>query len=239
MNVLATQGLKAAHASALSWQEVVLHRLVGTYAALPQSTNTAAAELALGFPANSYFYLSRVDDLYGRVLMVWRASDPGGKDWLVSPFDTGGYRSTYMSLLPKLPAVHLAFVQTYTWPARTGFIEFKHWLQHVYVCAYEYVTGRPPLRPFMSALPLKKNTPPSWSFELRIPKRNLPDNVHLQLDAVFWQADDYEDFTDWICRTRPPHLHAPFFDFLERYSRVSPTLEESTRQAQFYVAGRT
>lgn len=239
-----TQGLSSARTKGLfiDWREVVWNRFRADYEAVPTSKNTAIAENGLRIaPEHAYWLISKVDTLYGRVLMVWRG-DPYRlpATGIVAPFDSGGlwldhmYAATGSSVPDKY-----AYLQAWSMPAHQSEDLLREWLVNVFVDSYEYVDG--------SAVPdwvihddvkIEEGNSLAWSWEFRCPKGDAACDG-MRLDSIFWARSDLESFRSYVrTRVSPTDVYQ-VSNHLAAISRIDKTVSLSMQHARQYVAHLT
>jgi len=234
-----TQGLSSQITKSLhsDWRVVVLNRLIGQYSVIPTSASTSAAEKGLGIAPSAYWFLSRVDNLYGRVLMVWTAKGSVSPNSRLSPFDTGGIWHDHLEADPPFssPSDKAAFVSQYTMVPADGFPVFSEWLSTAFAGPHEYVAAAAsePYYIIHERLASCKSAF-AWSWELRTPKSDLPSS-DLALKAVFWERSDYLDFRNYVRVNSDDQLFAAVTTLLSTVSHVYENLNQATQEARRYV----
>jgi hypothetical protein len=217
--------------------------MIASYASIPSSSSTIEAEQGLGIGCRcSYWYISRVETLYGRVLMVWELQSDL-LDASILPTDSGGIWHDHIEVDPPFlnPAEKGTFVDTNTLDAETGLDLFELWLAESYANTYEYVADLSP--PISPALPrIIPTSPPNcgiaWSWEMRIDCTNFPSNG-LRLANIFWCEEDFLVFRVFLRDTVPDPHYNSYVSLLATVSKVYGTLNEATQQARSYVASLT
>lgn len=241
-----TQGLsssagKSAHND---WREVALWRIGGNYGRLTNSPRTIAAETGLGLEKSAYWFLARVETLYGRVLMVWVGQPPVANGAVASPFDTGAvWHDKYAVHPPFADSIDKReFIRQWTLSAEDAEPMFREWVRDAFVHSYEYVAGvGEPTFVLHDRIvkDIDKNAAFAWSWELRVPPDALPSE-DLRLAAVFWQETDYRTFLAFARAKIPGEDEfGRFLTLVGAVSRVFPSITMATQQARAYVASET
>jgi hypothetical protein len=241
---LGTQGLRTKIAAVAfgDWRSIIYDRLLGAYDRLSPTPGTVASEVGLGFQRSAYWYLSRVEILYGRVMMLWAPNAPVAADTTVYPFDSGGIWHDHHHLTPPLTsaAAKVAYVNTNEMTAETAFDLFPAWIREAFPFSMSYVIGdAPPTYTVHDGVDLLPgaNHGTAWSWELRIPCASLPDS-HMRLVKIIWPEDDYLHFKDYLHNVVAwPSLDTfrAVFQLLTVLSEVRSTVTESAQVARHVV----
>lgn len=241
MSSLLTQGLSSStsKSSATDWRSVIGHRLIGRYDLIPTSPRTVEAEIGLRLGGrHAYWFVSRVDTLYGRVLMVWRpAASASSRDLLVAPFDTGGFWHGHIATTRQFGGSDKQeFVSSWSLSLMDALPLFCDWVNDVFVSKFEYVSG--------AAVPdyvVHDHVDPSvnhslaWSWETRsATSKELTGD--LVLDAIFWQEDDLLSMRAYVQQYLPAAAVRPTLALLASVSRRDSTVSLSMQSARAYVA---
>lgn len=239
-----TQGLSSARSKAAfsDWRQIVLHRLQGEYHKVPTSAKTREAELGLGLAGeHAYWFLARVETLYGRVLMAWRSTQSfPSPETSVTPYDTGGMWHGHIEM-PEIstPDAKRRHVQTWTTSLAEATPMFQDWMREVYANAFEYVSGAAkPDYVLQDAVDPQQNSSLAWSWELRHPKSlNFLDSF--ELDSIFWEEADLLSFRAYLIESLTGAALRPTLNLLANVSRRAPTVSLAMQMGRQYVTEST
>jgi hypothetical protein len=192
MTIQITQGLNSTvkKGQYSDWRHIVTCRLASDYQHIASSDRTKEAETGLAIsPPCAYWFFSRVDDLYGSVLMVWRSVDGAdlSSEYLqVAPYDTGGLWHGHIKMSRTFsPACKRSHVRNWSTTPEHCIPLFLDWLRNVFSDSGKYVAGTErPRYVLQDHMPPSGNNCPAWSWELRCPK--VTDlTKFFTLDAIF------------------------------------------------------
>lgn len=184
----------------LTWQEVLLHRLRGSWNEIPTGERTATAEDLLGFAhPMSYFFVGRcIPELGANAI----ASYPLDNEWETTPFDTGALASGEARLVtePVLAAADWpAFVASETYANQDYEQPMSEWIDDAFDSAVHYVDGATPSRHAVSAVDLAACSGDDriWTWEVRMQARRYIESP-VDVKQVYFQTGTQELYLDWI-----------------------------------------
>ncbi len=184
----------------LSWQEVLLHRLRGSWHEIPTGDTTASAEELLGFAhPMSYFFVGRcIPELGANAI----ASHPLENEWETTPFDTGALAAGEDRLVtePVLDAADWpAFVANQSYSNRDYEQPMSGWIADAFDTAVHYVDGVTPRRHAVPVVDLSACTGDDriWTWEVRMQARRYTDSP-VDVRQVYFQRGTRELYLDWV-----------------------------------------
>ncbi len=237
-----TQGLSAAASKKSSgdWQRIVMHRFLEDYSRMTSSDSTEQAEFGLGFPPSSYWYVGRVHNLYGRVLMAWSSRSDQFAGALVTPFDTGGLWHGKIEAEPSLTSeeARQKFVRESSINTQLAHDLFFDWLDDGFSECYEYVGGLgPPMALLDDRLKPSENNPFSWSWEVRYARHTRLPEQALRLEKVFWPEEDYFSYLAYLRNEiEDEERYRACFVLAKATAAVYVDLNEARQEARKYMS---
>lgn len=184
----------------LSWQEVLLHRLTGTWNEIPIGETTAAAERLLGFTHTmAYFFVGRcVPELGANAV----ASSPLDNTWETTPFDTGalaagGNRIVTDPVIDRMDWP--AFVARESYLNRDYERPMTDWVGVAFDSPDAYVRGETPAQHAVASVDIAacKGDDRIWTWEVRVHAPSYKASP-VQVKQVFFQTGTRELYVDWM-----------------------------------------
>jgi len=238
-----TQGFAAIVSPGMGWQPLLRDRLRAHFQDHVRTANTEAAEIGLGMPPSSYWFVLSGNPAFGRILIM---SQPNptvlrGCDGGATPFDTGGLWHNHIVAVPPFttPAGKVAYFNSTSASHEDADDEAKDWILQHYSNSVDYVYGSPPDSLDRIDTTSGVNDSRAWTWEVRLnsldydhhpvppvivvltPEDSRHFSVWLQDDDQVLSDNDYNEMVDWCMRNFRPD-DDPFRVALEQMVAGAP-----------------